>query len=319
VALDTVATLDFAETQTYPSPGGLLAQGGRQARWFFVDPNVSYEILVFRSSGEYETKLGGQGEGPGEYRAGPLGINALVFDSSDTLWVFSQRGRRADLYAPELTWARGMTLEGAVRAAAPLGGGRLVAVTAGVGAQLAYVDREGRFQPLASPQFASSEAALVPLASDGVRRFWVAEPHSYQIWEVRVAEAPRQVTRATPAWFDETFSAAVREEFGQVLDNRGATILSLRFDRARDVLWLTAGIPSRTLEVETLRRAVETRVEGTAIARLVVDHVVEGVRTSNGAPLGAARFDFLGVTTPSPEQYEVTDRTRISVVRPTLR
>ena len=77
--------------------GGLAADSRDN---IYVLDYVTQEIYVFDSEGDFVRTLGGQGDGPGEFR------NALgpAIGPGDTLWVADQRAPRYSLFAPDGTF-----------------------------------------------------------------------------------------------------------------------------------------------------------------------------------------------------------------------
>ena len=71
----------------------------------FVLDGLAQEIHVFDSEGAHLRTLGGQGEGPGEFRM----AQALAMGPGDTLWVTDPMTRRYSVFGPEGGFARVLT------------------------------------------------------------------------------------------------------------------------------------------------------------------------------------------------------------------
>ena len=247
----------------------------------------------------------------------------MAFDSADSLWVLSRGGLRADLYGPDLEWARSMSLEKPVRRFAPLGDGTFIAVVvSGSDTEVEILDREGGLQPTSivlppvpPGAFIPSMAELTQVTTDGADRFWVSQPYSYKIWEGRIDGEIRLLSDRAPSWFDADYPGEVMEALRGMIDPGGSTVLAIQYDAALDALWVIAGVPEGSLKASDLE-AMESRAE---IAPLLVNHVVEALEVGGGETLCTQRFDYLDIALHSPLQYRTPRATVLEVVRPRIR
>lgn len=309
--------LDFEGAPTAPAERGLVARNGAGGRVAFVDRNVPYEILLFDEDGTWTGRLGAQGAGPGEYDE----IGAIAFDPRGRLWAVSRGGTRADVYTPDLELDRTMTLERSVATMRPLGDVPLLVLTRGPdGPAVAYLRDDGTLEPRGIDLPPDADRQVVAVATDGSERYWVSTPHRFSILAGRRDGAWTEMELEEPAWFADTYPADVQEEFGEMLDTRGATILALEYDATEDVLWLTAGVPSPEVDAARLRAAfAEGDPEALAeLPALLVDHVVTGLDPETGTRVAEGRFDVRPVSLGSALQYEMATDDIVALVRPTL-
>ena len=97
------------DLRLYGPPGGYFGAIGALATDsrdnIFVLDGFAQEILVFDSEGAHLRTLGGQGEGPGEFRM----AQALAMGPGDTLWVTDPMTRRYSVFGPDGGFARVLT------------------------------------------------------------------------------------------------------------------------------------------------------------------------------------------------------------------
>lgn len=92
------------DLRIWGSPGGYLSlvaglAADSRDNMYILD-YVTQEIYVFDSEGDFVRTLGGQGDGPGEFRSalGP------AIGPGDTLWVADQRAPRYSVFSPDGTF-----------------------------------------------------------------------------------------------------------------------------------------------------------------------------------------------------------------------
>ena len=120
------------DLRLYGPPGGFFGAVGALATDsrdnIFVLDGFAQEIHVFDSEGAQLRTMGGQGEGPGEFRM----AQALAMGPGDTLWVTDPMTRRYSVFGPDGGFARVLTrrINGGARGGAvqPGGGRRLPGV-----------------------------------------------------------------------------------------------------------------------------------------------------------------------------------------------
>ena len=97
------------DLRLYGPPGGYFGAVGALATDsrdnIFVLDGFAQEIHVFDSEGAHLRTLGGQGEGPGEFRM----AQALAMGPGDTLWVTDPMTRRYSVFGPDGGFERVLT------------------------------------------------------------------------------------------------------------------------------------------------------------------------------------------------------------------
>lgn len=319
VVYDIISTLNFGQAPVLPGPNGIVARNLQDGRYAFVDRALQEQVLIFSQSGELQHIVGRRGGGPGEFDR----ITAVVFDSSDSLWVVSRRGRRLDIFAPDLTWSRSQTLPFAVIHMTPMGGKVLASTVSQVTGRVGLMGGDGSFEPLwqqSVPRGSGFPSGVTGIVSDGRGAFWFSEEYAYAIWKGTLDRSIEPFANGVPEWFENTYHPSVIDEFGNVVNTRGATILHLDFDAENDLLWVVSGVPSGETSADDLRPLFDDpRSNAQEIVRLLTDHVVEAFDVPSGARVASQRFDDLPVAPFSQYQYRVPTPERVEIVRPVLR
>ncbi len=97
------------DLRLYGPPGGYFGAVGALTTDsrdnIFVLDGLAQEIHVFDSEGAHVRTVGGQGEGPGEFRM----AQALAMGPGDTLWVTDPMTRRYSVFGPDGGFARVLT------------------------------------------------------------------------------------------------------------------------------------------------------------------------------------------------------------------
>ena len=317
VRLREAAYLDFSAAPTLPSEGGFAAWHEESRRAAFVDRQFPTEILLFSPGGEFERVVGGAGAGPGEFDR----IEAFGFDRMGALWAISQGGTRATVHTPDGNLVRTLSLAQPVVKLHPLGEDRFLAVQAGSqGAEVALLFGDGSVEALPPvPALGlGAEAELVAVATDGADRFWIAPPHSFSVWAGTVDGAMAALDLPDAEWFGARYPDAFREEFGEMIDARGATVLALEYDPAADLLWITTGVPVQEPDAPAIREIFASG-DATRYAELpamLIDHVVVGVDPATGTRIAERRFDYRPLSLRSIRQYELAGSEGVSIVVP---
>ncbi|MFV1987797.1 MAG: 6-bladed beta-propeller [Gemmatimonadota bacterium] len=98
-ATDGPGMLDWRGGQSFPA---FDSRGRIYLRGFFTK-----ELKVYDAGGNYEATIGGEGDGPGEFK----GIMGIAIGSFDSLYVFDRLAMRLSVFSPDHVFARSARLE----------------------------------------------------------------------------------------------------------------------------------------------------------------------------------------------------------------
>jgi len=295
VTLDTIVTLDFAREDFYPSPRGTLVANPDRSTFAFVDRRIDTKVTLFGS--DSVTVVGGEGDGPGEYR----GIDDVWFDEGGRLTVLDGGRARIRRYDTNLELVSEQLLGFLAYDPVPLSRGRtlMVAVHSRDSMELGYLTPDGDFDPLTFPAF--EDPGLVLTTSDLDSTAWITEPNSFRVWRTSGGSQPELLTDAPPEWFAETHRPAVVARMNEIgAAANGATALMLTYDRGSDLLWAVFSVPSSDFTVDKLDRLLAGERD---LASELTDHVVVALSPHDGTVLGIRRFDLLEVMPGNTFQY----------------
>ena len=136
-AMDLTTTGSGPAHEFYRVVGGTVLADGR----IIVVNGGSSEIRAFSRTGTFQTSVGREGEGPGEYRS----IRGLIRFEGDTIGVFSWP-TNLTLLRPDLTFVRRVRLGDRGRSPRPLDNGRVVDLET-YASVLEYEGGEGLIRP----------------------------------------------------------------------------------------------------------------------------------------------------------------------------
>ncbi len=280
-----VLQLDFTNAPFLPDLSARLALDANHETFAVLTGDSPTAFLVFDADGRLVRVVGTGGDGPGEYGR----IDGLVFDATDSLWVFDGGNGRADVYGPDLERARSVSLDGLFRDVialedgnfAVLGGG---ATVEGLPYQMRLLRRSGEIVPFAP---AGSDRALGgagAIRSAGRSAVWLAAVHSYAIERWSTAGTLQLEIQRAPPWFARP-DAERTARFAESIDVRPA-ILDVLEDAERR-LWVIGGVlDPRAPDPATAAGRTDVNIDGT------FDTVIEILDPESMTLVTSARFDF---------------------------
>lgn len=166
------------------SPSAVRDRRGRT--YLYGSGAMDHEVLVFDSSGSYQTSLGRSGQGPGEYRQ----VNSLTILPGDSVLMISDFSR-VSVFAPDGEFARSFTLPFTPYSRAVYLPGSGVAVAGGIPTPdqavlpLHLLDDQGQVvRSFGTPNLRGGQdlpnMRIVGLAADS-GSFWAAERQNYRL------------------------------------------------------------------------------------------------------------------------------------------
>lgn len=294
-AMSEAFDLDFARTPEAASASPKVAVTADGSRFAVAASSRPSSILIFDGTGSFVKAVGREGMGPGE-----LGrISTLVFDSTDSLWVFGPG--RVDIWSPDFQPVRSIPLRIPVSDAAMSSdgagafvvGSSLDPATARVRAR--FLTRQGELSPLeqeSGPYIAGEAGSENRSIVATPRGYWIANFHEWDIRHLdldgdtlaRIAEAP--------AWW-RPFED---EEMAGYIDTSPA-ILDVGID-VRGDLWVLSGIPIPDREALD---AVKNGDQSLQVRTAFADHMLTVFNGSTLDLIFEQRFEYLPLTFVSPD------------------
>jgi hypothetical protein len=276
--------LDFTGAPVTPAGAAIVALDADHETFVVLAAPAWTELHEFDVDGRYVRSFGIAGDGPDEYAR----IDQIVFDESDSLWVFDSGNARVDVFTPELVRARSMPLEGTVSDVAVLHNDNLVihgSDPLSGGTSIRLLGRDGTIVPFPHDARAAGGAgeARTMAAAEERAQLWIADYHEYRVQLWHTSGPLREIERAPP-WFAQ-IEPALLARYADFVDARPA-ILDIALDYAGR-MWVIGGtIDRQPPDPTTVQGRTNMNVEDW------VDTVIEVLDPATGALVTSARFDF---------------------------
>jgi hypothetical protein len=239
VSIERVVVLRTTNVRAEPTSGAHVARDSR-GRYFVAPTLEPGQITVFSPQGTPIQSIGRKGVGPGEMEE----IGYLQFGAGDSL-IVSHDDRRFSVFTPQLTFARGFTLQSRGFIPGPFAfrpGGSLLALRWGSSAGAvdypmrligttgtfgANFGKLGRWRAKETRDYAGLAAAR--------DQFWAATRNLYELDVYQPSGQQVRTFRRTTPWFPR-----LSREEAEKADWFGATVHALA--EARDTLWILSSV-----------------------------------------------------------------------------
>jgi hypothetical protein len=260
---------------------------------YFVTNVGGTDVIVFDSTGQYITRLGRRGGGPGEFES-IVAIDVV----NDTVYVFDGRHSRLSLFGPDLRFARSVALDlKPTTRALVLPDGRLIVnasvrTSAAVGQPLHLMEAGKLIRSFGSETgvFRMDVPGLLDrsIVAAGASNVWSAHQRAYlvDLLDVSTGTLLMQFAR-TASWFPS--GERPRIKGGSFVDEPPPPRLASIATDAAGLLWLGFSVA----DVRWRQAVKETEPGHVAIADpgRYLDAIVEVIDPQSGTLVATERFD----------------------------
>ena len=285
ITVTPVLQLDFTEAPALPDPASIVTLDANHERFAVLASGSRTAFMVFDADGRFLQTVGIGGDGPDEFGR----IDDIVFDATDSLWVFDGGNARADVYGPDLVRVRSVPLDGPLHGVIALDDGTLAifgggATLEGLPYRARLLHRDGTIEPFAP---AGSDRALGEqgvIGAAGPAAVWLTALHEYAVERWSTRSTRQSVITRAPAWFTPPDPVLI-SKYAEVTDARPA-ILDVIEDAAGR-LWVIAGVlDAKAPDPTTASGRTDVNIDE------YFDTIIEIVDADSATLVTSARFDF---------------------------
>lgn len=266
-------------------------------RYYVVDPlSFPEQVIVLDRMGRYQQRIGGRGDGPGEF----IGELNVIGEHADSLLVYNPSRRSVSVFDPALRFVRRYTTFVALGSSAILEDGRIVTnafppTAEAIGFPVHVLDATGR----RIHSFGKTPRSYTPdthfgdtrvIARGPTESVWVAHKYRYVIEHWTLSGQLRQSFVRRVDWFPPY-------QEGTVINFPRAEITKIAQD-SEGLLWIQMLVPDPQAPAVPI---VNDRLRMDRASReTLYDTIVEVLDPANGLIIASSRHDgiFRGTMRP---------------------